>query len=120
MKELIFIYNAKSGIFNTLIDWGHKIISPSTYECHLCSITYNNRGKKKRWSNYLKSLKIKSSFYYIDHIADLDFVSKNIKLPCIYIKNNGNHQLMIDANELNSLESLDKLIKTIHTRLNCV
>ena len=118
MRELIFIYNAKSGIFNALIDWGHKIISPSTYECHLCSITYNNRGKEKIWGNYLKSLKIKSRFYYIDHLADLEFVPKQINLPCVYIKNDDNHQLMIDADELNSLKSVQDLISRLNEKLN--
>ena len=29
-KELIFIYNAKSGFINELVDFAHKIISPET------------------------------------------------------------------------------------------
>ena len=29
-KELIFIYNAKSGFINELVDFAHKIISPNT------------------------------------------------------------------------------------------
>ena len=90
MRELIFIYNAKSGIFNALIDWG----------------------------NYLKSLKIKSSFYYIDHLADLEFVPKQINLPCVYIKNDDNYQLMIDADELNSLKSVQDLISRLNEKLN--
>ena len=39
-KELIFIYNAKSGFINELVDIPHKIISPETYDCNLCAITY--------------------------------------------------------------------------------
>ena len=39
-KELIFIYNAKSGFVNEMVDFAHKIISPETYECNLHFITY--------------------------------------------------------------------------------
>ena len=38
-KELIFIYNAKSGFINELVDYAHKIISPETYESNLYAIT---------------------------------------------------------------------------------
>ena len=41
MSEIVFIYNAKSGTVNSLIDWAHKIVSPDTYECSLCSMTYD-------------------------------------------------------------------------------
>ena len=41
-SELIFIYNAKSGIVNEFLDFAHKIASPSTYNCNLCAISYDN------------------------------------------------------------------------------
>ncbi len=66
MNEIVFIYNAKSGTVNSLIDWAHKIVSPDTYECSLCSITYDNLGKKAEWSTFLRELKIKSTFIYKD------------------------------------------------------
>jgi len=40
--ELILVNNAKNGVFNKAIDFAHKIVSPQTYECSLCSITYGN------------------------------------------------------------------------------
>ena len=46
-KKLIFIYNAKSGLVNEMIDFAHKIVSPETYECNLCAISYNTFTKKK-------------------------------------------------------------------------
>ena len=53
IEEIVFIYNAKSGLFNAFLDWSHKIISPKTYECKLCAITYNNFGKEKKWREIL-------------------------------------------------------------------
>ena len=110
MIELIFIYNAKSGIANAFIDWGHKIISPETYDCNLCSITYNNFGKEKKWSDFLKKINIQSRFYYIDHLKDLTFVNDDTKLPCIFIKQDNEFKLIIDSKELNTFVSVDQLI----------
>ncbi len=30
--KIVFVYNANSGLMNTVLDIGHKIISPDTYE----------------------------------------------------------------------------------------
>ena len=38
-SELIFVYNAKSGMVNELLDFAHKIVSPSTYNCNLYAIS---------------------------------------------------------------------------------
>ena len=38
--EIQFIYNAKSGLANSIFDLAHKLISPDTYECNLCKITH--------------------------------------------------------------------------------
>ena len=52
-NELIFIYNAESGLFNAVSDYLHKVISPDTYACSLCQITYGNLGMKKKWKDFL-------------------------------------------------------------------
>ena len=54
--ELIFIYNAKSGVVNELIDFAHKIVSPETYDCNLCAISYGAFAMKKKWSTYIETL----------------------------------------------------------------
>ncbi len=115
MKELIFIYNAKSGVFNAFLDWSHKMFSPNTYECNLCGITYNSFGKISKWKSFLDSKNIKKTFYYTDHIGTLDFMTEDIKPPCIFIKNNNNTiKLIINSNELNKLISADELIDKLN------
>ena len=51
---LIFVYNAKSGTLNAAIDYFHKIVSPETYDCNLCILTYDNFGKKKGMESIFK------------------------------------------------------------------
>ncbi len=117
MIELIFIYNAKSGIGNAFIDWAHKIISPKTYDCNLCTITYNNLGKEKKWSNFLENINIESRFYYKDHLKELHFVKSTSELPCIYLKTDKNITLLIDSDELNSFNDVEELIKKLENYL---
>jgi hypothetical protein len=40
MQELLFVYNADAGLVTGLLDTLHKVLSPSTYSCSLCAITY--------------------------------------------------------------------------------
>ena len=117
MAELIFIYNAKSGVTNSLFDWAHKIISPNTYDCNLCTITYNNLGKEKKWSNFLENINIESRFYYKDHLKELHFVKGPSELPCIYLKTDNNITLIIDSDELNSFNNVEELIKKLENYL---
>ena len=85
---LIFVYNAQSGVFNTLIDYFHKMISLSTYECSLCSLcslTYNNYGQLKAWKQFIQSLNIPIYFKYSDHLSELG-LDKKTKLPVVVNK----------------------------------
>ena len=116
MSEIVFIYNAKSGTVNSLIDWAHKIVSPDTYECSLCSITYDNLGKKAEWSTFLRELKIKSTFIYKDQIIN-DQKLKDVPLPCAYLKKSNDINLLISSDEMNSYKCLDELIDSLRKKL---
>ena len=118
MKELIFIYNAKSGVFNAFLDWSHKMFSPNTYECNLCGITYNSFGKVSKWKTFLDSKKLKKTFYYTDHISSLDFMTEDIKPPCIFLKNTTTTKLIMNSSELNKLISVDELIDRLNNLID--
>jgi hypothetical protein len=63
-KELIFIYNAKSDLFSKATDFAHKLLSPQTYNCSLCAITYGNFSVHKEWADFVSSLEIPVHFLY--------------------------------------------------------
>ena len=100
-KELIFIYNTKSGFVNELVDFAHKIISPQTYECNLCTITYGTFTMEKSWANYVQSLPVKSVFTYKDKLVDKKL--KKIKLPAVFIRDGEELNELISANEINNI-----------------
>ena len=62
MSSLLFVYNAKSGIANILIDISYKLLSPETYSCNLCAITHNTFTENKTWKKYRLTSNIDMSF----------------------------------------------------------
>ena len=114
-SELIFIYNAKSGIVNEFLDFAHKIVSPSTYNCNLCAISYGNFTMKKKWSDYISSLPVKSTFTYKDKVSEYGY--DNIKLPSIIFQDKSKSKVIISSEEINKLKKIDQLINILSDRL---
>lgn len=66
IKSLIFVYNANSGTLNALFDIGHKLISPDTYDCKLCSLTHSAFAERKAWKEFRENNSIKMEFLHKD------------------------------------------------------
>ena len=113
--ELIFIYNAKSGVVNELIDFAHKIVSPETYDCNLCAISYGAFSMKKKWSTYIETLPFKSTFTYKDKFSKDGY--SNIKFPSVFIRSNEKLDEIISATEINEIKNLDQLIGLLNQKL---
>ena len=109
--ELIFVYNAKSDKVNMLIDFAHKVISPSTYSCDLCSLTHSNFGEKKEWKDFVKESDVKLKFYHID-----DFEAKfRLKhdYPIILKRNSEGLSVFLESDEISDLKDVVNLIGLI-------
>ncbi len=50
--KLIFVYNANAGKLSAALDIAHKIISPSTYQCNLCSLTHGTFTERDVWKKF--------------------------------------------------------------------
>ena len=114
-SELIFFYNAKSGMVNEFLDFAHKIVSPSTYNCNLCAISYGNFTMKKKWSDYISSLPVRSTFTYKDKVSEYGY--NNIELPSIIFRNGSRSKVIISSEEINKLKKIDQLINILSDRL---
>ncbi|MEZ5055444.1 MAG: hypothetical protein R2879_00255 [Saprospiraceae bacterium] len=106
---LIFVYNADSGAWNGYMDMLHKIISPKTYPCHLCDITYGIFSIRKEWKEFIEQQSIPMRFLHKDEWEN-EFQS-NESLPAIFIEKNGKVEVWIDEQtmkglDLNGLKSL--------------
>jgi len=67
--ELILVYNADSSFFNIIKDGLHKIISPSTYQCNLCTFTYGTARMKEELKAFIDKLKIPAEFLHRDEFV---------------------------------------------------
>ncbi len=114
-ERIVFIYNADSGLFNTLSDIAHKLISPGTYQCDLCTITHGVFKERDQWRSFVESLPLETSFFHRDEFIarygaeDLDF-----SFPCLLKEQDGKLSLLLSAEEIaqcNSVECLSELIR---------
>ena len=106
--KLVFVYNADSGVFNLFADIAHKIFSPATYACNLCALTHTNFGMKKDWKAFLESLNRSLEFLHADEFQTKYEFGK-VELPAVFAESGGDLNLIINAAEINSCESLDDL-----------
>ena len=113
---LVFVYNADSGLFNTLTDIAHKVFAPETYSCNLCAITYGNFGMRAEWKEYLESLAAEFVFLHRDELADR-YPGLTTELPAIFLLVDERLQQWVSAAEINSCDSIPALQRLINQRL---
>jgi hypothetical protein len=116
MKEqLIFVYNANSDLFSTVTDFAHKILSPSTYQCHLCALTYGNFSKKQEWNLFIESLSIETVFLHKNEFEKL--YKTEAALPAIFVLTDGAIKEIITKHEIENCQSLEELKKLVSEKL---
>lgn len=113
---LIFVYNADSGLVNTLLDIGHKIVSPQTYACNLCAITHSTFSMRDEWKQFVAGLGVPIEFLHRDELAK-QYGMRAVELPAVFRKNNDALETWITREEVNRCHSLGDLEQLIRTRL---
>jgi|GEM_PF-250997 len=116
---LVFVYNADAGVFNALGDLAHKMLSPETYSCNLCAITYAPLGMRKRWKRFLESLPVAVRFLHRNELPEQAAIA-GAPLPAVFLDRGGFLAPWIGAEELNACENLDDLERLIRARLESV
>ena len=112
---LLFVYNADSGLPNKAIDFLHKAISPATYQCSLCSLTYGTFKIKEEWKTFIEGLPYKVIFFYKD-----EFRRKfplEAEFPCIFLARDGSLQLLLNPGDMDNI-NLKDLKSMIQHRLS--
>ena len=104
--KLVFVYNADSGLINTLIDIGHKAISPQTYECNLCDLTFGLFKEHKKWKQFREASNTEMEFLHRDEFEQK--YARKFEYPVI-LKEDNDLSVMISQAELNEIKTLDEL-----------
>ncbi|MEA3642877.1 MAG: hypothetical protein VBE63_23475, partial [Lamprobacter sp.] len=105
---LVFVYNADSGLFNTMADIGHKLFSPATYACDLCAITHGLLSERAEWRCFIESLDAPCEFLHRDQFR-ARFPDAQAPLPAIFRWCEGRLLLCADATAIAACESLADL-----------
>lgn len=108
---LLFVYNADSGKLNALLDSAHKIVSPSTYNCQLCQLTYGLVNEKQAWKQFREQLEDEVVFLHRDEF-EKQFEQK-LKYPFLARVDNQNIELLLSAEEMSEIEDTEALITRV-------
>ena len=115
-SEIIFVYNAKGDIFSSVADTIHKIVSPKTYQCNLCAITYGIATMKTDWKTFIDNLPIEVEFLHKDEFQN-KYPNEKIQFPVALIKNQNKIKTLISSVEINKCNSIDDLKKLVNEKI---
>lgn len=116
--KLIFIYNANSGMRNALLDGAHKALSPNTYQCNLCDLTFGVINEKRAWKKFREEGNLNMEFIHKDEFKK-EYASKfgyKFEFPIILVIVDNELQVFISTKELNELDNTEALIELIKKR----
>lgn len=116
--KLIFIYNANSGMRNALLDGAHKALSPNTYQCNLCDLTFGVINEKRAWKKFREEGNLNMEFIHKDEFK-IEYASKfgyKFEFPIILVIVDNELQVFISTKELNELDNTEALIELIKKR----
>ncbi|WP_456404148.1 hypothetical protein [Thiolapillus sp.] len=110
--QLLFVYNADSGAFNTLADIGHKMFSPDTYSCALCAITHGVFREKEQWRTFVASLPLECRFFHRDEFQR-HYPEFEVQFPAVFLEKNNGLFPCLSADQLKSCENMLDLQRLI-------
>jgi hypothetical protein len=119
VKKLLFVYNADTGLFNVITDYAHKIISPKTYPCTLCALTYGNRGMNNKWKDFIGNLKVPINFLHRDEFVK-QYASGGTQLPAAFLQQGETTTTLITHDEINKCTTVDELIDLVSKKIKSV
>ena len=119
-KKLIFIYNADTGLFNTVTDIAHKIFSPKSYECQLCKITHGWFSMHEEWSKGIEKLGCEIEYLHRDQLGErYSDLRSTLEFPCILLESETHQaQVLIKKQEIEQCSEINAMLEAITQKLN--
>ncbi|WP_221090435.1 hypothetical protein [Deinococcus aquaedulcis] len=113
--HLVFVYNADGGLLNGLKDLWHKTVSPHTYDCQLCAVTYGPLGMRREWRTFLQGLNAQVTFLHRDEVR-AQFGLSDLPLPAAFVAQGGQLRSWLTAEDLRATPTLDDLMALVQRR----
>jgi hypothetical protein len=113
---LLFVYNIDRGNLSGMSDYQHSTTSAKTPRCNLFALISSPVGVKKTWKRFINDLGFSSRFLHRDEFFQLCGTQK-LSVPAVYIQSGKSFHELINADEINRIDSTDVLIGLVTQRL---
>ncbi len=114
--QLLFVYNADSGLVNAARDLVHKTVRPSTYACNLCALTFSGLGMRSEWARFVDDLGVPVVFLHRDELKE-GYGVEHMPLPVVLTYDAQGTAVLISADEINALGTLPDLMGLVSSRV---
>jgi len=116
-SEIIFIYNSKSGFMHGVMDLAKKTVSPKTYPCKLCMVTYSGATMNKLWKQYVANLGIRAVFMHKNEFVKT-YPKVGIEFPAILLKTDKTIKMLLSVDDFKEIKDLPDLMSTLNDKLS--
>ena len=115
--RLVFVYNADAGLAAALLDAAHKIVSPATYPCSLCAVTYGPVAMRAQWRDWVRRQPVAPRFCHRQDFRAAYPQAAGWTLPLVAVERATGLSLLMSAAELDRMSGLDDLIARLDALL---
>tara|TARA_Y100001970_G_C13961982_1_gene713641 strand:+ start:378 stop:788 length:411 start_codon:yes stop_codon:yes gene_type:complete len=112
---IYFVYNANNDFISIIGDFVHKSVSPTTYSCNLCKLSYGIFTKTKKWEAFLNTLEYEFSFIYKNEKTPI--LNHIDSFPVVLIQYDNQIDILVSTDEMNSYKNLDDMIMGLNKRI---
>lgn len=118
-RELVFVYNADAGLGHALLDAAHKLLSPGTYSCDLCALTYGAVRMRAPWAAFVQRLPAPVRFMYRDQVRRT-WPHVAFELPALLELRDGAPRLLVSAEAIRGCADLHSLMRLVERSVSPV
>jgi hypothetical protein len=116
-SRLVIVYNANAGLLAGAMDSLHKLLSPATYPCALCAITYGLVSMRRAWRSYLDGLGMPILFHHRPDFRAAFPAAADWPLPLIAVEQDERLTVLVQASDFTAIADLATLIRVVRERL---
>ena len=117
INKFVIVYNANAGIAAGVMDSVHKIVSPSTYPCQLCAVTYGLTSMRREWRVFLEGLGMETLFHHRPDFRAAYPQAAEWPLPLIAVEDAGTLRTLVSAADFGAIADIPSLIAVVRERL---
>ncbi len=115
---LHFVYNVDATPLAVVMDLVHRAVSPETYPCKLCDVTYGRFLKKAAWREFVANLPLRSRFHLRSGFRRRFPDQEGTPMPAVFLEDlEGGLTKLISAEELAAVADLEGLERLVEKKL---